>query len=171
MQLISHRGNLIKPDLSRENQIWAIEECIKLGYKVEVDLWAYEPIDDNGFRLYLTHDEPTGKCGDKSLRLDITWLLEHQNSLLVHCKNRVAVEYAMSELDGEWFVHDKDRWAGTSYSHLICYCEESDIIDEERVLLMMPEHHNINEIPKGIYGVCTDFVEDYAKKYNTDLSN
>ena len=166
MQVISHRGNLRGIDLNRENQIWAIEECIKLGYKVEVDLWTYEPIDDSGYRMYLSHDKPTGKVGCKALRTDINWLLENQQDLLIHCKNREAVEYAMDILDAEWFCHDRDRWAGTSRGHLICYGERHDLIDDNTVIVMMPEHHDIKEIPKGVYGVCTDFVENYKEKFN-----
>ena len=154
------------PAPARENQVWAIEQCIKLGYKVEVDLWTYEPIDDSGYRMYLSHDEPTGKIGDNATRIDINWLLENQHQLLIHCKNKEAIEYTMSELDGEWFVHEQDRWSGTSDSHLICYGKQCDIVDDHRILLMMPEHHNIEpkDIPKGIYAICTDYVERYKTR-------
>lgn len=158
MRIISHRGNLHGRDFKKENTVGRVEYCIALGYQVEVDLWVLEPIDDSGFRYYLCHDEP------KSInRIDLTWLLKNQNYLLTHCKNKEAVEFAMEELDGEWFVHETDRWSRTSESHLICYGKESDIIDNDRVILMMPEHHNIKKvaIPNGIYGICTDFVQDY----------
>lgn len=156
IKLISHRGNLNGPNPDYENKCSYIEDAIQGGYQVEVDLWVNEPKDDSGYQIYLSHDQPTFKD-----RTSIEWLLKYQFELLIHCKNKEAVEYAMKFLDGEWFSHDQDRWAGTSESHLICYGQESDIIDDDLVILMMPEHHNIKNFPKNIYAICTDLVRDY----------
>lgn len=159
MKLISHRGNLSGPIPELENKTPYIREAIRKGYQVEVDVWAENTTDDTGFTLqnfYLTHNKPTHFDF-----ISVDWLYRHQFDLLIHCKNKEAVVWAMKNLDGEWFAHEKDRWAATSEGRMICYGEESDIIDDDRVLVMMPEHHNIKNFPKGIYGICTDFVQNY----------
>ena len=49
-KIIAHRANLSGPDEYRENRISAIEECISLGYDVEIDLRESEG------QFYLGHD-------------------------------------------------------------------------------------------------------------------
>ena len=154
MKLISHRGNLNKPDQKRENQVWAIEECIAKGYKVEVDLW----LDDLAHgRCFLSHNTPKQKD-----EISLDWLIKNQYNLLVHCKNKEAVEFAIEYLDGDWFCHDKDRWAGTKDGKLICYSTVDNLIIGLDTILMMPEHHGIE--PKDVNTmkigyVCTDYIE------------
>ena len=39
MKLIAHRGNIDGPNPERENSPEYIEEALKAGYDVEVDVW------------------------------------------------------------------------------------------------------------------------------------
>lgn len=154
MKLISHRGNLYKPDSTRENQTWAIEDCITRGYVVEVDLWCDDLGDE---RCFLSHGIPTKKD-----EIDKSWLFQKQEHLLIHCKNKEAIEFAIKYLSYDWFFHDKDKYAWTKERKIICYGELKDLIEGNDVLIMMPEHHGIE--PKDIKDlnigyICTDYVE------------
>lgn len=165
MKVISHRGNINCTNPIRENKIWAIEECIEKGYLVEVDLWVDYFVSKQAFYLYLSHDKT--QINDI---VSFDWLIQHQYKLLVHCKNKEAIEFAITYLDGDWFCHDQDRWAKTNNGKLICYGKLEDIIENEDSLLIMPEHHGIE--PEDVKNlnigyVCTDYVEkwnDYNRR-------
>lgn len=166
MKIISHRGNLKGLNPQRENKVWAIEQCIEMGYQVEVDLWVKVVSEDNEYTniLFLSHDEP--KPEDE---ISEEWLVEHENSLLIHCKNKEALEYCNESSYAEYFFHDKDRWAYTSNNNLICYGNKNDIVNTKFTIIMMPEHHDIKleDIPRGIYAVCTDYIEKFKDKIYT----
>ena len=55
MILISHRGNLSGPNPLRENTANYIDEAIKKGFDVEIDIW------ENEGDFFLGHDEPQHK--------------------------------------------------------------------------------------------------------------
>ena len=61
MVLISHRGNIDGKNIEFENQPNYIDNAIKLGYDVEIDIWYLEG------RLFLGHDTP-------HYIVDIHWL-------------------------------------------------------------------------------------------------
>lgn len=155
-KVISHRGNLKGPDSHRENQIWAIEECIKKGYMVEVDLWLVDG------RFYLSHEIPTKKD-----RIDEDFLYDNLLNLLIHCKNKEAINLMEAwdvQHDGvaNWFTNDKDRWSLTSQKNVISYCKKEEIVPYS--IIIMPEHHNIE--PEDVKNlniryVCTDYVEKW----------
>ena len=52
MKLISHRGNINGRIENYENNPDYIDDTIRLGYDVEVDVWMIEGV------LFLGHDEP-----------------------------------------------------------------------------------------------------------------
>ena len=53
MYFISHRGNTLGPDISKENSVDYINDAIKKGYDVEIDVWFEKE------NFYLGHDKPT----------------------------------------------------------------------------------------------------------------
>ena len=53
MKLIAHRGNVTGPNPLRENSLEYIDDAIKLGYDVEIDVRHIEWEQ----QLYLGHDE------------------------------------------------------------------------------------------------------------------
>ena len=52
MKIISHRGNINETDSSVENSPDQIDNCISLGYDVEIDLRIIDDV------FYLGHDTP-----------------------------------------------------------------------------------------------------------------
>ena len=69
-KFISHRGNILGPDVSLENNPSYILEALSLGFDCEIDVWQINN------ELLLGHDEPTYKTS-------IDFLSEHKNSLWI----------------------------------------------------------------------------------------
>lgn len=80
MLIISHRGNINGPDLEKENEPSYIDEAIRLGFDVEVDVRVI-----NG-KTWLGHDGP-------EYEVDVDWFFERSYNLLIHCKNLEAAYY------------------------------------------------------------------------------
>jgi hypothetical protein len=143
MILISHRGNVNGPSKDLENKVETIESTIRLGYDVEIDLWYI----NNSF--YLGHDNP-----DTLVSFD--FLDENKNKLWIHCKNLECLD-KLHETNFNYFWHDKDLstitskgifWSLNGYYLKNGVTVELDIIDE---------------VPKNIFGICTDYVNHYQK--------
>ena len=71
MILISHRGNIDGVNKLRENKIDYINEAIKNGFDVEIDVW-YKKMN------FLGHDNPVDKVSKDYLK---------NNSLWCHARN------------------------------------------------------------------------------------
>jgi len=101
MILISHRGNINGKLPELENSIDYINNAIKLGYDVEIDVWMIEGV------LFLGHDEP---------QYGITqhWLNERCTKLWIHCKNIEAVEWFSDIGVFNRFWHETDTITLTS---------------------------------------------------------
>ena len=59
MYFISHRGNTLGPNISKENSVDYINDAIKKGYDVEIDVWFEKE------NFYLGHYKPTYLLDDK----------------------------------------------------------------------------------------------------------
>jgi glycerophosphoryl diester phosphodiesterase len=75
--LYAHRGNLFGPKPELENTPDYIDEAIKFGFKVEVDVWLKE--DGN---LYLGHDKPDNLVSFE-YKISVYCSLEKQHSLML----------------------------------------------------------------------------------------
>ena len=135
LKIISHRANLYGQDLSRENHIWAINECVLAGFDVEVDLWF-----EDG--LYFGHDKP-----ENSVTKD--YLLNMYNNLWIHAKNLKAVEWLYDMKEFNWFWHQTDMMTLTSKGIPWCY-------PGHYVSTGITVELEYKIIPK-IYGVCTNY--------------
>lgn len=135
MKIISHRGNLYGQDASRENNTWAIDECISLGFDVEVDLW----IEDT---LYLGHDRP-----EQVIKPE--YLTNFANNLWIHAKNLKAVEWLLSMKQLNWFWHQTDVMTLTSKGIPWCY-------PNHYVSTGVTVQLGYTSMPR-VYGVCTDY--------------
>jgi hypothetical protein len=136
MKIISHRGNLYGQDASRENNIWAIDECISLGFDVEIDLWVEDA-------LYLGHDRP-----EHAIKQE--YLINLANNLWIHAKNIKAVEWLSDIKELNWFWHQTDTMTLTSKGIPWCYpghYVSTGITVELGYQSMLPK----------LYGVCTDY--------------
>ena len=101
MKLISHRGNINGKQPNKENAPFYINNALKLGYNVEIDIWWY----NNSF--YLGHDIPTYKIGVKYL---------HDYRLWCHAKNLEAIVEMSKHPTIHYFWHQSDDYTLTSES-------------------------------------------------------
>lgn len=144
MKFISHRGNLNGPNKERENKPDYIDETIKAGYGVEIDIWLKDG------DLYLGHDGP-------EVLIDINWLLDRKENLWVHCKN---VE-ALSEIihtDINCFYHVNDTVTLTSNKTIWAFPGKQPI---KNSIAVMPEF--FNDDLSVCDGICTDYVNHYKE--------
>ena len=149
MKIISHRANLNGPDINRENQPWAIDECISLGYDVEIDLW----VEAN--KLFLGHDKP-------EINISKHFMYSICKSAWIHAKNFEAVawlsypDYFSQSEYLNWFWHEKDKMTLTS--RMIPWCYPDNYIQGGVTVVFQPK-----PIPVKLHGVCTDYPENWNK--------
>ena len=86
MKLIAHRGNINGPNKEKENHPDHINDALKIGYDVEIDIWHVN------CKWYLGHDEPKYEVTDYSfLQKDGLW---------IHAKNGDAFYKLIQNTDG-----------------------------------------------------------------------
>ena len=149
MILISHRGNLNGPNEERENSLDYIDEAIKAGYEVEIDLWSREG------KLYLGHDAP-------QYLVSIEWLESRLTKLWIHCKNIEALELLhwfknMKHLN--YFWHETDTVTLTSRGYIWAYPGKQPIIDS---IAVMPELRG--DVIQQCLGICSDYIKNYKNE-------
>ena len=147
MKIISHRGNLNGPNKNLENRLDTIEKAIQLGFDVEVDIWLIEN------QLYLGHNKPQYKVDKKILS-------SFKEKLWIHCKN-LECFYKLSELDVNYFWHEKDKIIITSKGFFWNY---PGTILSKKSICVMPEINNTKKI--NCMGICSDYIQDYYDRYN-----
>ena len=143
MIIISHRGNIDGPSNS-ENHPTQISKALELGFDCEVDVWY----KNNNY--FLGHDEPMYDVGVDFLKNKNLWC---------HAKNLEALEKMMQDKI-HCFWHQNDDFTLTSEGHIWTYpekqvCEKSIIVQNKK-----------QEIQYNCLGICTDYPEFYALKYN-----
>lgn len=143
MKLISHRGNLNGKNTERENNPTYIDEALKLGFDVEIDIWIV------GDKIMLGHDSP-------QYQIDEDWLHQRADNLWVHCKNIKAVEWCNLYGWMNYFWHESDTLTITSAGFLWVYPGKQPVHNSIAVL---PEIHN--DDLSVCYGVCSDYIVKY----------
>lgn len=147
MILISHRGNIGGKVPNSENHPLYIDNTIKLGYDVEVDVWMV------GSDLLFGHDEP-------QYNVDIKWIKNRSNKLWIHCKNLESIRFFnILDCDVNYFWHETDTVTLTSKKYIWAYPSEQPVVGS---IAVMPELNNITI--EGCIGVCSDFIENYKHK-------
>ncbi len=151
MIYISHRGNINGRIEEAENKPEYIDDTLRIGFDVEVDVWY---IDGN---WWLGHDEP-------QYQIDFEWIDKRANKLWVHCKNKEAVEYFVENEDDckdiNWFWHEEDTLTLTSYGYIWAYPGKQPI---KKSIAVMPEIH-MDDI-----NVCSGICSDYIQKYKDEI--
>ena len=145
----AHRGNLEGRIAERENQPEYIDEAIAHGYGAEVDLWKV------GDRIYLGHD-------DGQYDIDLQWLQDRKQFLLVHTKNREALDFCLrNKLHAFW--HTDEDYVITTWGYTVGYPGNLSVGD--LFILSVPERvWKTEEIKQYItFGV----ISDYVKTLNT----
>tara|TARA_R110001606_G_C15271070_1_gene639483 strand:+ start:383 stop:805 length:423 start_codon:yes stop_codon:yes gene_type:complete len=139
MILISHRGNIDGKNIELENKPTYINDALKKGYDVEIDVWY-----KNGF--YLGHDNPQYSVKPSFLLQDKIWC---------HAKNIEAI-IEMKKYPIHCFWHQEDDITLTSKGYVWVYPGKQPI---ENSIAVMPELYNDN-ISKCI-GICSDNIKKY----------
>lgn len=153
MKLIAHRGNILGPNPTEENNPEYLERAISDGYDVEIDLWH----KDNLF--YLGHDEPQYK-------VTALWLYKNKECLWIHCKNYDALEkLSNSQIDYNYFWHETDRHTLTSKGYIWSYPGQPYTL---KSIIVMPD---LNDLLKfygndrmvdmkncDSFGICSDYI-------------
>lgn len=145
MKIISHRGNLEGPDLSRENYPGQIEKCLELGFECEIDL----RIRDG--ELFLGHD-----TAQYAITMD--WLSSNSHALWIHCKDSHSLSLLKKEDPKfNFFWHEHDRHAITSRGIFWNY-PGGPITDDS--VAVLPEKwwdRRLHDSITRALGICTDF--------------
>jgi len=145
MKIISHRGNIVGPNASRENKPSYIDTAISAGFDVEVD------ITFNNGKFYLGHDTPDYEITEK-------WVSSRKDKLWLHCKNLDAATRLHELGDShQFFCHSSDSYVlcsnGKTWVHdLKLNISKTTIIP----LLSYEDVNNYNGLIP--YAICTDFV-------------
>lgn len=156
MIFISHRGNINDINESLENTHDYIDEAIKQGYEVEIDVWR---VDEN---LFLGHDNP-------EIPVKLDWLAERKDKLWIHTKNRQAFEF-MTVIDCgfKFFWHTIEPFILTSNKKIWAHDYES--IENDRlciVPLLSLESVLLADI-RDWYAICTDFPEQCKRRWESE---
>jgi len=142
MKIISHRGNINGRIEEAENRPDYIEDTIRLGYDVEIDVWIIEDT------FYLGHNEP-------QYMVSLNWLNERKDNLWIHCKNIEAMEWFNSLYDTyNYFWHENDTAVLTSKGYIWSYINKFI----KGGITVCP---NYIQVPNYILGVCTDYPDLY----------
>ena len=148
MILISHRGNLVGPNINMENHPEYIEAAIASSYNCEIDLWTIKN------ELFLGHDIPQYK-------ITIDFLINFKKSLWIHCKNLESLEYMIKiNLNFTYFWHQTDDFTLTSNGYIWTFPGKNTCARSILVNLNKPENVN-NEFNK-IAGICSDYIAKFS---------
>lgn len=144
MYFISHRGNITGKIEKYENSIDYINNAIKLGYDVEIDIWYLNE------KLYLGHDGPQYKIHN-------TFLNKNKNVLWCHAKNIEAFDFLMDEGYISFF-HDKDDCTLTSNGFIWTYPGKKIT---KSSIAVLPETVKYNYNFGIAFGICSDKIKYY----------
>lgn len=149
MKIISHRGYLNGENDLQENNPTYINECLNLGYDVEIDI----RLDSQS--LFLGHDK-------KKFKVELDWIFERKKYLWIHCKNMGALEYFRQINDDfNFFWHENDIYTLTSQKYIWAYpCNR---IFKSAVNVLPELNFKADDFRgKDVFAVCTDFPDSYS---------
>jgi len=149
MILISHRGNLEKKDIYRENTPQAIMECLRLDLHVEIDIWNLNN------RFYLGHDSPI---------IEVPVILLEHPRIWCHAKNDTAFFKLKENNNIHCFWHNTDDYTITSKGYICAYPGKNI---NEHTIAVLPEQYNYsqNDLNKCL-GICSDNILGYINAKN-----
>lgn len=139
MKTICHRGNMFGPNPEKENEPSYIQEALKSGYDVEVDVWLKDG------ELYLGHDGPTYKTSRYLLQNKRVW---------VHCKD-VTTYLELSKFSNiNCFFQNNDDIVKTSQGYFWAHSKCQSFNDQTVVTDLEAKTWNQ---PKP-YAICSDYI-------------
>lgn len=147
MILISHRGNIFGRNDARENTSSYIEEAIKAGFIVEIDIFSLAG------QLFLGHDI------ENRLKIEKSWLDNKANNLLIHCKNLDAAVFCSKNPHLNFFFHESDPYVISSVGWVIGH---SSSRNQSGAICMLPERLGLKkDSVKNCAGICSDIISFY----------
>ena len=152
IKFISHRGNINKIVPDRENTKKYIDEAIKLGYDVEIDIRTKDGL------LYLGHD-----TADEIVEMD--WLNDRKENLWLHLKDYDSLTtFCNHENKFQYFCHQSDDFTLVSSGLIWCHAIHNKMNKNCIIpLLSLEEVKNYKQ--NNFYAVCSDFVEQCKEKF------
>jgi hypothetical protein len=141
-KVVAHRANLYGSDSSRENRVFAIQECLVKGFDVEIDVRLHE------LSLFLGHDT-------QQEAIDINFLKYYSSSLWVHCKCVNSLVYLLEFPEVNCFFHDDDDVTLTSHNFIWTYPRKQ--FTTRSVIVATTLEDSRIHLNSGVYGICTDF--------------
>ena len=141
MILISHRGNINGPVPERENNPDYVQEALRAGYDVEIDVW-HTPQN-----FFLGHNDPLYQVNQSFLTNARLWC---------HAKNKEALA-RMLALNIHCFWHQKDDFTLTSKGYIWCYLNKY----VDGCIVNQPEKDVNFKSYKSYKGICSDYIGTY----------
>jgi len=147
VKFISHRGNTHGREIEKENLPSRIEECLEMGFDVEVDVWIV-----NG-DLLLGHDCPEHRVPIAFLQREGIWC---------HAKNVEALSFLVCDPKVHCFWHQEDDYTITSRGFVWAYPGKK-LTDGS--ICVMPERADYShEELRSCAGICSDNVAEYKER-------
>jgi hypothetical protein len=142
MKLISHRGNLFGAVPERENNPEYINEALRAGFEVEIDVWTCE-----GY--FLGHDAPVYLVQPTFLQNPGLWC---------HAKTPEALHHLL-ELGAHCFCLANDPCTLTSQNYI--WTSAGHILFP-RSIACLPENFGYsNKVLARSAGICSDNIQSY----------
>ena len=143
---IAHRGHLTGPNPEQENNPDYVEEAMKNGFRVEIDVWLSDGV------LFLGHDEPTYEIDHKFLTNGKLWC---------HAKNVEALLYMLGDDYIHCFWHETDKVTLTSRGFVWTYPGITPL--SKKSIAVLPELVVTWDYTK-CFGVCSDYIAEFDER-------
>ncbi len=140
MYLIAHRGNTNGIRKEMENSPEYINEAIKKGFDVEVDV-RFE-----NKHFFLGHDI-------NQYEIDAKFLLNKK--IWCHAKTTEALE-ALEKINAHYFWHEEDDYTLTSRGYIWTYPGKELLPNS---ICVLPEKFDYKDF--NCKGVCSDYIENF----------
>lgn len=153
MKIISHRANISGIDIERENNPKYIDQCIAMGFNVEIDLRMISN------KLYLGHDVA-------QYEINSEWLIARKDFLLVHIKELEALYFILEQkLDIVYFCHTNDDF--TSISNGMIWCHNLNLKMNNKCIIPLLSSEQIDTFNQfDMYAICSDYIYKAKDKFS-----
>jgi len=178
--IISHRGNQFGPALflQDENTWNSIQNAVKFGFHVEIDLWHVHENEIKENKENKENKEKEFKCGHEShwwSILTFEQIHQYRHQLWIHTKSipmlSQLIQYNQKcigqDKDQQWhyFFHQQDDVTLTSDGWMWTFPRPHLYLDPDHSIAVLPEYHPQTLIKckqNEVKGICTDYPWAFA---------
>ncbi len=150
MIYISHRGNINGRIPEMENSPEYIDDTIKQGYHVEIDVRL------QGGSLFLGHDKP-------QYEISKNWIMDRKHNLWIHTKNFEAMSYLINYRHITAFYHEKENHVLVTNTDVFWSHNLNEATAKSVIPLLSMDDINKWE-RKEVYGICSDYIKTVAER-------